>query len=340
MIRRALPALLAGLAALAAGAASATDSVRIGYIPTTTVQAQIAHTLDRTDILANNDLEGELILFNSSPAVNEALVSGAIDIGFASDFAAITVMASGAPVVAIGHQSAFRGAIMSTTPEIDALDKLAGTQVYGLFGVTVYQSAIEMVQEAGLEAGSDVSFVNIGFSELADAVRAAQVDAFFTWDPWIAFFEKQGVATTLGEDIAPTMVIMARSDFVEENPEVVKRFLRAHAEALYWAGQNAEITNEWFRIPEAARQIDVDVIATASDFDPNWTAESFEDIRIGFSSEQVERLRVLSQFTVDNGLAPRLAPIDTSVITDLGDAVETAKADAPFDASAVQVLEP
>jgi sulfonate transport system substrate-binding protein len=281
-----------------------------------------------------------LILFNSSPAVNEALVSGAIDIGFASDFAAITVMASGAPVVAIGHQSAFRGAIMSTNDEIDALDKLGGEQVYGLFGVTVYQSAIEMVQKAGLEVGSDVSFVNIGFSELADAVRAAHVDAFFTWDPWIAFFEKQGVAKTLGQDIAPTMVIMARRDFVEENPDVVQRFLRAHAEALFWAGQNDETTNEWFRIPEAARQIDVDVIATASEFDPNWTAESFDNIRIGFTPEQVERLRGLAQFTVDNDLAPRLAPIDTSVLTDIGDAVEAAKADTPFDASAVQVLKP
>src|SRR5262245_5681909 len=57
-------------------------SVRVGWQPTTTVEAQIAHVLQKTDILERNGLKGQFTMFSFGPAVNEALVSGAIDIGF------------------------------------------------------------------------------------------------------------------------------------------------------------------------------------------------------------------------------------------------------------------
>lgn len=318
--------------------AHAQDRIRIGFIPTTTVQAQVAHTLDKTDILNRHGLEGEAILLNSSPAVNEALVAGAIDVGFVSDFAAITVMAAGAPIVAIGHQSNFRGAVMvAADSSVETISDLEGKTVYGLFGVTVYQSAIEMVRTAGLTPGEDVTFVNMGFSELADALRAGRVEAFFTWDPWIAFFEKEGLARTIEQDVAGTMVIMARESFVEQEPKTVAKFLRAHAEALYFAAQNKDLSNAWFRLPEAARQLDVDVVETATAFDPNWTAESFEDISIGFTPEQIDRLTSLAQFAFDNNLTQRLAPIVERTNVEIGAAVEQEKADKPFDVDAVTV---
>jgi len=316
-------------------------AVRVGYIPTTVVQAQIAHTLDRTDILARNDLQGKLTMLNSSPAVNEALVSGAIDVGFVSDFAAITIMAVGAPVVAIGHQSSFRGALMATPASgIKRLEDLKGKTVYGLFGVTVYQTAQEMVRKVGLVPGKDVTFINMGFSELADAIRAKKIDAFFTWDPWITFFEKQGLANTLSASIDPTMVIMARESFVREQPQVASRFLRAHAEALYYATRNKDRVNAWFRVPEAARQIDPDVIESSSAHDPQWNVKTFNELKIGFSKEQVQRLQNLAQFAADNKLAQRVAPVGERVNLELGNAVELAQAAKPFDVAAVKVITP
>jgi sulfonate transport system substrate-binding protein len=56
--------------------------VRVGWQPTTTVEAQIAHVLQKTDILERNGLKGQFTMFSFGPAVNEALVSGAIDVGF------------------------------------------------------------------------------------------------------------------------------------------------------------------------------------------------------------------------------------------------------------------
>jgi sulfonate transport system substrate-binding protein len=330
-------AALTPLALPRSSRAQAAAPIRVGYIPTTTVQAQIAHTLDKTDILARNGLSGRMTLFNSSPAVNEALVSGAIDVGFVSDFAAITVMAAGAPVVAIGHQSVFRGAVMATTASgIKRIEDLRGKPVYGLFGVTVYKTAQEMVRKAGLQPGRDMNFVNMNFTEMADAVRARKIDAFFTWDPWITFFEKQGLATTLSADPSPAMLVMAREAFVKDQGDATARFLRAHAEALFWASRNKVLTNAWFRLPEAARQIDLDVIEASSAHDPNWVAKSFADIPIGFTAAQVSDLQTLAQFALDNKLTTRLAPVAERVNVAVGQRADV-RPRPPFDPAAVKV---
>ena len=47
--------------------------IRIGWQPTTTVEAQIAHVLQKTDILERNGLKGHFMMFSFGPAVNEAL---------------------------------------------------------------------------------------------------------------------------------------------------------------------------------------------------------------------------------------------------------------------------
>jgi sulfonate transport system substrate-binding protein len=331
-------AALAPLAATSLGVRSqGAPAIRVGYIPTTVVQAQIAHTLDKTDILSRNNLAGKLTLFNSSPAVNEALVGGSIDVGFVSDFAAITVLAAGAPVVPIGHQSVFRGALMATaSSSIRKIEDLKGKSVYGLFGVTVYKTAQEMVRKAGLQPGRDVNFVNMNFTEMSDAVRAKKIDAFFTWDPWISFFEKQGLAVTLDADPSPSMVVMAREAFVKEQPEAASRFLRAQAEALFYATRNKELTNGWFRLPEAARQIDPDVIESSSAHDPQWVAKNFNDISIGFTPAQVQSLQSLAQFAFDNKLAPRLAPVTERINLAIGRRAD-AQPRPPFDPGAVKV---
>ena len=43
--------------------------IRIGWQPTTTVEAQIAHTLAKTDILERNGLRGQFTMFSFGPAV-------------------------------------------------------------------------------------------------------------------------------------------------------------------------------------------------------------------------------------------------------------------------------
>src|SRR5258707_8197085 len=88
------------IALLAMGCAASAQElkmIRIGWQPTTTVEAQIAHTLAKTDILAKNGLKAEMTMFSFGPAVNEALISGAIDVGFIGDMPSVSLAAAGGP---------------------------------------------------------------------------------------------------------------------------------------------------------------------------------------------------------------------------------------------------
>src|SRR6266540_7542195 len=90
-------------------------TVRIGWQPTTTVEAQIAHTLAKTNILELNGLKGQPTMFSYGPAVNEALIAGAIDVGFIGDMPSVSLLATGAPITIIAKQSVFRGSIVAST---------------------------------------------------------------------------------------------------------------------------------------------------------------------------------------------------------------------------------
>ena len=188
-----LTALAACVAVFHGTPARAQDSlvVRIGWQPTTTVEAQIAHVLQRTDILQRNGFKGEFIMFSFGPAVNEALISGAVDVGFIGDMPSVSLAAVNAPITVIGRQSVFRGAIVaSTKSDIKTVQDLKGKKLHGPIGSSIYLAALEMLDKANLRPGIDVEVTNMGFADLSDAVRAGKIDAAFVWDPWVENFRK------------------------------------------------------------------------------------------------------------------------------------------------------
>src|SRR3954451_5240223 len=85
----ALGLMLMGIASTVHG--QELKSIRIGWQPTTTVEAQVAHTLAKTNILEKNGLKAEFVMFSFGPAVNEALLSGAIDVGFIGDMPSVSL---------------------------------------------------------------------------------------------------------------------------------------------------------------------------------------------------------------------------------------------------------
>lgn len=344
LTRRHFSGLVAGAAGAAITApsivrAQSADKIRYCWTNTVTVSAQTQHTLKNTSIGASNGLDIEMIQFAGGPPINEALVSGAADIGSVADFGAVIMMAAGAPLKVVAHQSSFRSAVLATTKSgIKSLADLKGKQVYGLFGITAYLNAQEAVRGAGLKVGTDVSFVNIGTPELADAVRSQRIDAFFMWDPWVTLFEHAGLAKVISQSVTPAMVLLARNELVErKGGDVLKRLLRAHSEALFYASQNHELTNKWFRSLEPAKSIPAEVIETASTFDPRWTAKSFTDVRSAISHTGLASMQRMADWGFGEKLLPRVPKVPDFVNLDIAGAVDRDASAKPFDIASVKI---
>lgn len=310
--------------------------IRIGWQPTTTVEAQIAHTLAKTNILERNGLKGNMIMFSYGPAVNEALVAGAIDAGFIGDMPSVLLTAAGAPVTIVARQSAFRGSIVaSSKSNIKTIEDLKGKKIYGPYGSSIYLSALNMLKQAGLQPGKDVEIVNMGFADLSDALKAERIDALFVWDPWIEMFEKQGMVRVLKSDTSLTMVVVMRADFLKTNATGAENFLKSHKEALLFAARNHDLANQWFREPEAARRLDPKIIQDATAYDPQWNAKSLKDIRLSFSKPELDRYLGLAKTAYDLKITPKLSPLGERV--DLSIASKLDKMEWKFDPSTAQV---
>lgn len=314
------------------------DLVRMCWFNTTTVSAQIAHVLMRTDVAARNGLRMEMIQLAASPAITEALVSGAGDIGTLSDFAAVTTMAIGAPVTTVSSQALFRSAVLTTKKSgITRIEDLKGKQVYGTFGITAFQNAQDAVLKAGLVPGKDMTFVNVGPAELADAVGAQRIDAFFTYDPFVSFFENAGHAQVVSQNVTPVIALAANNRFFQQKPGVLKRVLRANSEALFFASQNQELVNGWFRSLEPAKNIPLEVLQKASSYDPAWNAKAFTDIRAALSPAQIAKMETLAKWGVEAKLLPRMPDVSKFIDTAIASAVDKEAAAQGFDPKSVKI---
>ena len=314
-LRRAVPCVLAWLMLWSIAAMSADDliPIRIGGQPTTTVTAQVSHVFMRTDILARNGLKGDVRLFAFGPAVNEALVSGAIDVGFIGDMPSVSLAAANAPTRVIARQSVFRGALMVTTKSnVKSVADLKGRQIYGPHGSSVYLMTLAMLEQAGLKA-QDAQLVHMGFADLADAVNSGRIEAFFIWDPWVENFVDKGIARVLAQDVGLTMVTAMRDDFMKARPGAVERFLKAHKEALLFAAQNQDLVNGWYRENDAARALSMSVVQKATAYDPQWSAKAFGDVRMSFTDAELERYFGLARRAADLKIFPKLAPLSEHV---------------------------
>lgn len=286
-------------------------SIRVGWQPTTTVEAQVAHTLAKTDILEKNGLKGEFVMFSFGPAVNEALASGAIDVGFIGDMPSVSLAAAGAPTKVIARQSTFHGSIIaSAKSDIKTIADLKGKQLYGPTGSSIYLAALGMLAQGGLKPGSDVQVVNMGFAELSDALKAGKIEALFVWDPWVENFVRQGLAREIASNKDLTMVVAMRDDYKDKNPDAVERFLKAHKEALLFAARNHEKANAWFREPAAAQALPAETVEQATAYDPQWSAKQLTDIRLAFKPEERERYFGLGKQAAELKIYPRVPPLE------------------------------
>ncbi|MEO0854247.1 MAG: ABC transporter substrate-binding protein, partial [Cyanobacteria bacterium J06648_11] len=97
------------------------------------------------------------------------------------------------------------------------------------FGTSGHHSLLSALDQTGLSA-QDVTLVNLKPAEMAPAYAAKQIDAAWTWEPAAGKLNELG-----GKDIATADSVGAfavalwavRSEFAQENPEQLQKFISA-----------------------------------------------------------------------------------------------------------------
>lgn len=219
--------------------------VNIGYFPNIThAQALILKGEKILDEKWQGKCDVNWVSFNAGPAEVEALFAQEIDIGYIGPVPAINAYVKSDGDVIILANAADSGAVMlgRKNSGIKEISDLSGKKVaVPQMGNTQHLCLLQLLSESGLAPvteGGTVEVVAVSNADVMNMMEEEKIDAALVPEPWGRILEINCAAQVilehneiLLEGNYPTAVVVARKEFVETNPEVVRDFLEAHEQA-------------------------------------------------------------------------------------------------------------
>jgi sulfonate transport system substrate-binding protein len=166
----------------------------------------------------------------------EAVAAGALDICSAlGGTSAILAAANGVDLKIIGIYSRAPKAftIITKSPAIKTVTDLKGRKVGGPKGTILHQLLLTALVKNRLKQ-EDVQFLAMDIPKATAALLNGGIDAALCAGPDLLRAEEAGARIlTTGEGLVEaTIAIAVRGDFLRQQPELVKRFLRIHRESI------------------------------------------------------------------------------------------------------------
>lgn len=176
----------------------------------------------------------EVITFDSSPDIKNAVVSGSIDFGVAGVPSAISGSSAGQDVVVVAA-AADGGSGIIGKAGLEGVESLTGLKV-GYPKGSSQEILLRMTLEAaGMDADSDVELVNLPFSDMASALAAGRIDAFSSAElgPSTALQgDAVSVASPYETPVGKVNIgLYTTGKTITDDPELVQEVVDAHIAA-------------------------------------------------------------------------------------------------------------
>jgi sulfonate transport system substrate-binding protein len=247
MKRLQILAALTGVAmTLASTTAFAADQVvRIGWLrgPNDITLAKSRGTLEKA--LAEKGIKVEWAgPFPAAAPAFEALNAGSIDITAGSSTSAIAALAANIPLTIFGYQKmspGSEGIVAKKDAGITSIKDLAGKKVAVNRGGTGEYLLMQGLEKNGVDPKS-VERVYLSPSDSGPSFVQGHVDAWATWDPFVAIAEKsyggQVIAdgAAIGSDNA--VVLVSSREFAEKKTEELQAIFDILKQDNAWAVAN------------------------------------------------------------------------------------------------------
>ena len=190
-----------------------------------------------------NDVSVNWTAFNAGPAEVEALFAGDIDIGYIGPVPAISANVKSDGDVAILSGATKGGAILlkRADADIESIADLSGKIVaVPQLGNTQHLSLLQLLADNDLKPASDGGTVTVSAvanADIGNLMERGDIDAALVPEPWGATLLSKGAELLLDYDQIymdgdyDVAVVVVRTEFMEEHPEIVEAFLAEHEKA-------------------------------------------------------------------------------------------------------------
>jgi NitT/TauT family transport system substrate-binding protein len=220
------------------------QTLRLGYFPNLTHGTAIVGL--EKGIFAENlgpSVNLQTATFAAGPAAVEAVFSGAIDATYVGPNPAVNayVQSKGAAVKVIAG-AASGGAYLVVKPEINGPQDLKGKKVAtpqlgNTQDVALRNWLKSQNLKTDIQGGGDVSVVPQDNAQTLNAFRSGQIAGAWVPEPWATRLVGAGGKVLVDErSLWPngqyaTTLLMVRSEYLKQHPDVVDKLLRGHIAA-------------------------------------------------------------------------------------------------------------
>jgi NitT/TauT family transport system substrate-binding protein len=230
-------------------------TLRIGYFPNIN-HAQAVIGLGRGDFqkALGNNVEVKTQLFNAGPAAIEALFANQIDVTYIGPNPAINgYVQSNGEALRIISGAASGGAVFVVrndsginSPQDLADKKFSSPQLGNTQDVALRRYLLDNGYKTK-ENGGNVEVIPAKNADIVSLMIKKDIDGAWLPEPWGAKLIKEANAKVLADerDLWPdgrfvTAHIIARTDYIEKNPDVIKKLLDAHIDITTLINDNTE----------------------------------------------------------------------------------------------------
>lgn len=251
-------------AMLATSSAEAATKLRIIYSAVSGYAA--SYVAKDQEFFAKRGLDVEFVPAAHGGAIIAGVVSGSVEVGTPTPTVFLQAIDGGLDQVALAATNVFpertnSGVIVRAGSNINSAQDLIGKRV----GVPGINGLLDVVLRRWLTArGVDtrrVTFVEVSFPQMSNALRAGNVDAVVVVDPFYSRILEQKTGNLLDNytkglpDGTIASVYSATSRWAAANGPAVKAFQEALVEAVAFSKSNPEATREsiakYTRLPPA-----------------------------------------------------------------------------------------
>lgn len=255
-------------------------TVRVGFFPNIThSQALVGKAEGQFQKSLGTENKIEWKSFNAGPSEIEALFAGEIDIGYIGPGPAITGYAKSKGDLQIIAGATDAGAILVSRKDLilKNVKELSGKKVaVPQFGNTQDLSLRNLLLENQLKdttKGGTVEVRQADNPDIKTLLDKGDIDAALVPEPWGSRLVKEVGANVVldynkvwRDGKYATAVVIARSEFIKDHPDIVEKFLRTHVELTDFINKNPEKAKDLVnsQIKELTqKQLDKDVLDTA-----------------------------------------------------------------------------
>jgi len=231
------------------------NKIRVAFFPS------IVHAVPiigmETQTFANNLNDGldiEVKIFDSGPQVIESIFSNSVDIAYVGPGPVINgfLKSDGNDLkILAGAASGGASFVIQKNSGLELIENYSGKRVAApQISNTQDVSLRHYLAENGLksaEKGGDVFVLNIANPDIYTLFAKGDIDGAWVPEPWATMLveELDGVRLFDENEFWPenqfsSVLLIGRSDYIEKNPEIIKKWINANEKTVQWINNHPD----------------------------------------------------------------------------------------------------